>query len=80
MGESIAQERRYTYQSLREVIAKVCAGVWAACDALLAQGSAPDAATMRELADNSGWNRNNASIELSRWRKFNGIARPTKAA
>jgi hypothetical protein len=65
---------------VRRPLRGVCADTWRACDELLAKGTTPDAATMRQIADKYGWNRNNVSIELSRWRKFHGIARQTKPA
>jgi len=51
----------------------VCRAVWDALDAVVSKGAQPTARDVRELVEKKGWNQNNASIELSRWRKFNGI-------
>ena len=51
-----------------------CAAVWAALDDVVSKGEQPTSKDLRELVTKKGWNQNNASIELSRWRRFNGIA------
>jgi hypothetical protein len=51
-----------------------CHAVWAALDAMREKGSPPTSADLRELATKKDWNWNNCSIELSRWRKFHGLA------
>jgi hypothetical protein len=53
----------------------LCRAVWDALTALRATGVEPASKDARQLAQDNGWNVNNALIELSRWRKFNGIAR-----
>jgi hypothetical protein len=53
----------------------LCRSVWDALTALRATGVEPASKDARQLAQDNGWNVNNALIELSRWRKFNGIAR-----
>jgi hypothetical protein len=53
-----------------------CRAVWDALDAMLAAGVTPAAKDARDLAAAKGWNENNALIELSAWRKFNGLAKP----
>lgn len=63
----------------------LCAAVWEALDSLLAAGVEPATKDVRDLATAKGWNLNNATAELSAWRKFNGISRSvlkaaTKAA
>lgn len=51
-----------------------CRAIWDYCDGVLANtGIAPTAGLVREQAIASGWNVNNASIELYQWRKFHGI-------
>jgi hypothetical protein len=52
----------------------VCAAVWSALDGFAAKGEPPSSKDVRELVEKHKWNQNNASIEFSRWRKFNGIA------
>jgi hypothetical protein len=74
-----ARVRAVEQNGVRRPAKGVCADVWVACDALLAQGTAPNAAAIRELGDTRGWNRGNVSIELSRWRRFNGVERPKKS-
>lgn len=53
----------------------LCAAVWSDLDKLLASGTEPTTAQVRDLAVARSWNINNATAELSAWRKFNGIAR-----
>ncbi len=58
----------------------VCAEVWFALDAMLAAGESPTTQALKDLAVAKGWNQNNASTELSGWRRFNGVsARAPKA-
>lgn len=52
-----------------------CAAVWDYLDA----NPTTTAKDLREVATARGWNANNAQIELSVWRRFNGIAK-TKIA
>lgn len=64
---------------VRAPIKGVCADVWTACDDWLASTeAAPKAADLREPAEKRNWNQNNVSIEVSRWRKYHGFARPAK--
>jgi hypothetical protein len=37
-------------------------------------------AAIKAVAEQHGWNQNNASIELYQWRKFHGVKRPAKTA
>lgn len=60
---------------LRPRAGGACAAVWEALDKLHASGTVPATKDVRDLATAKNWNENNAVIELSRWRKFNGIAR-----
>jgi hypothetical protein len=53
----------------------LCAQVWAALDQMRAAGTDPATKDVRDLAAAKGWNVNNATAELSAWRKFNGISR-----
>jgi hypothetical protein len=53
-----------------------CGAVWQALDAMLAAGTTPSSKDARDLATAKGWNENNALIELSAWRKFNGLSKP----
>lgn len=53
-----------------------CRAIWDALDEFRAEtGELPTSKTVKELAADSGWNPNNASIEYYQWRKFNGIAK-----
>lgn len=52
-----------------------CRAVWDAMDEFVAlENAQPDAKFVRKLAEENGWNPNNASIEFYQWRKFNGIS------
>lgn len=50
-----------------------CRAVWDALDDMVAVGTQPTAKQVKALAEERGWNANNASIEFYQWRKFNGI-------
>lgn len=50
-----------------------CRAVWDALDDMVAAGTQPTAKQVKALAEERGWNPNNASIEFYQWRKFNGI-------
>ena len=64
---------------VRAPIKGVCADVWTACDDwLTTNGTAPKVADLRNLAEKRKWNRNNLSIEVSRWRRFHGHTKPKK--
>jgi hypothetical protein len=61
----------------------LCGQVWTDLDKLLASGTEPTTAQVKDLAAARAWNVNNAVAELSAWRKFNGLSRsviksPTK--
>lgn len=51
-----------------------CAEVWAALDDVVSKGEQPTSKHLRELVEKRKWNQNNAGIEFSRWRRFNGIS------
>lgn len=53
----------------------LCRAVWDSLDQLCAGGVDPSTKDVRDLATAKGWNQNNATAELSGWRKFNGISR-----
>lgn len=72
----VAEERN----GVRAPIQGVCRDLWGALNDMVAKGLTPDAAAVRDLSEKRKWNQNNSSIELSRWRKFHGYARPTRAA
>jgi len=58
-----------------------CRAVWDALDALqgeLEAGEKVTSAMVKDLANDEGWNPNNASIEFYQWRKFNGISKASK--
>lgn len=58
-----------------------CRAVWDALDALqaeLEEGEKVTSAMVKDLANDEGWNPNNASIEFYQWRKFNGISKGSK--
>lgn len=55
------------------------ANVWATLDKVLAGGTEPTTAQMKELAAAKGWNVNNATAELSARRNFNGLSKPRAA-
>ena len=47
--------------------------MWDAMDAMVESGKQPTAKDVKALAEERGWNPNNASIEFYQWRKFHGI-------
>jgi hypothetical protein len=51
-----------------------CRAVWDQLDELRASlGTVPSSKDVKVLAQQNGWNPNNASIEFYQWRKYNGI-------
>lgn len=51
-----------------------CRAVWDQLDELRAAlGTVPSSKDVKVLAQQNGWNPNNASIEFYQWRKYNGI-------
>lgn len=65
----------------RPSIGGKCRAVWDALDALqaeLEEGEKVTSAMVKDLANDEGWNPNNASIEFYQWRKFHGISKGSK--
>jgi len=61
---------------VRAPIKGVCRDVWDALDKLRADSVEPTSRHVSEMVAKRKWNQNNASIELSRWRKYHGLKRP----
>jgi len=75
-GIKIEKERPEQNGVKRPSIGGKCRAIWDALDEYRAEtGELPTSKTVKELAADSGWNPNNASIEYYQWRKFNGIAK-----
>lgn len=75
-GLKIEKDRVEQNGIKRPSIGGKCRAIWDALDEYRAEtGELPTSKTVRELAADSGWNPNNASIEYYQWRKFNGIAK-----
>lgn len=51
-----------------------CRAVWDGLDGLVAGGTKPTAAQVRELAATQGWDKTTAMVQFYQWRKFNGIS------
>lgn len=60
---------------VRRPIKGKCAEVWSTLDDIKKQGSEIDIRVVREVADQKGWNLNNATIEFYGWRKFHAVAK-----
>ena len=75
-GLKIEKDRPEQNGVKRPSIGGKCRAIWDALDEYRAEtGELPTSKTVKELAADSGWNPNNASIEYYQWRKFNGIAK-----
>lgn len=75
-GLKIEKDRPEQNGIKRPSIGGKCRAIWDALDEYRAEtGELPTSKTVKELAADSGWNPNNASIEYYQWRKFNGIAK-----
>lgn len=73
-GLKIEKDREERNGVKRPSIGGMCRAVWDACDAYVtSNGNTPGAKDIKALADEKGWNKNNASIEYYNWRKFMGI-------
>lgn len=73
-GLKIEKERPEQNGIKRPSAGGKCRAIWDACDEYRTnEGVAPDAAFVRKLAEENGYNPNNASIEFYQWRKYNGI-------
>jgi hypothetical protein len=56
-----------------------CRAVWDALDEYQAEEKEiPTASVVKLIAEDEGWNSNNAMIEFYQWRKFNGIGGRSK--
>lgn len=52
-----------------------CRAVWDYCDMYFGnKGTPPMPKHMKETAEEKGWNKNNAVLEMYQWRRFIGIA------
>lgn len=75
-GLKIEKDRPEQNGVKRPSVGGKCRAIWDALDDYRAEtGELPTSKTVKELAADSGWNPNNASIEYYQWRKFNGIAK-----
>lgn len=75
-GLKIEKDRPEQHGIKRPSIGGKCRAIWDALDEYRAEtGELPTSKTVKELAADSGWNPNNASIEYYQWRKYNGIAK-----
>lgn len=72
-GLKIEKEREERNGIKKPSVGGQCRAVWDALDDMVAAGTQPTAKQVKELAEERGWNPNNASIEFYQWRKFNGI-------
>ena len=72
-GIKIEKDRPEQNGIVRPSVGGKCRAIWDACDALHAKGTMPMPKVIKELAQENGWNENNAVIEMYQWRKFNGI-------
>ena len=50
-----------------------CAAVWEALDVVMANGVAPTAARVREMAAEHGFDVTTSQVQFYRWRRYNGI-------
>jgi hypothetical protein len=75
-GLKIEKDRAEQNGIKRPSIGGKCRAIWDALDEYRAEtGELPTSKVVKELAADSGWNPNNASIEYYQWRKFNGISK-----
>lgn len=75
-GLKIEKDRIEQNGIKRPSIGGKCRAIWDALDEYRAEtGELPTSKTVKELAADSGWNPNNASIEFYQWRKFHGIGK-----
>lgn len=74
-GIKIEKDRPEKHGVKRPSAGGVCRAVWDFCDEVLRNtgGMVPSPSLVKEQAAKSGWNENNAVIELYQWRKFHGI-------
>lgn len=75
-GLKIEKDRPEQNGIKRPSIGGKCRAIWDALDEYRAEtGELPTSKTVKELAADSGWNPNNASIEFYQWRKYHGIGK-----
>lgn len=72
-GLKIEKNREERNGIKRPSVGGTCRAVWDAMDAMVESGKQPTAKDVKALAEERGWNPNNASIEFYQWRKFHGI-------
>lgn len=72
-GLKIEKDREERNGIKKPSVGGQCRAVWDALDDMVAAGTQPTAKQVKALAEERGWNPNNASIEFYQWRKFNGI-------
>jgi hypothetical protein len=72
-GLKIEKNREERNGIKKPSVGGTCRAVWDAMDAMVASGKNPSAKDVKALAEERGWNPNNASIEFYQWRKFHGI-------
>lgn len=72
-GLKIEKDREERNGIKKPSVGGTCRAVWDAMDAMVAFGKNPTAKDVKALAEERGWNPNNASIEFYQWRKFHGI-------
>lgn len=73
-GLKIEKDRPEQNGIKRPSIGGKCREIWDALDEYVREeGAQPDSKLVKALAEENGWNRNNASIEFYQWRKFHGI-------
>lgn len=72
-GLKIEKAREERNGIKRPSVGGTCRAVWDAMDEMVASGKNPSAKDVKALAEERGWNQNNASIEFYQWRKFQGI-------
>ena len=75
-GLQIEKDREERNGIKRPSVGGKCRAIWDALDEYRAEtGELPTSKTVKELAADSGWNPNNASIEFYQWRKYHGIGK-----
>lgn len=73
-GIKIEKDRPEKFGIVRPSEGGKCRAVWDECDALLKKtGQTVMPKAIKAIAEDKGWNINNAVIEMYRWRRFNGF-------
>lgn len=73
VGIKIEKDRPEQNGITRPSIGGKCRAIWDYCDAQYKNNVIPMPKQMRTIAQENGWNENNAVIEMYQWRKFNGF-------